>query len=156
MSDNSASGGSSSGYAFQLAANGALLILVGLLLGPAIGAVPYPRLMLSAHTIFLGIGMLSLLAAMLLKTDLCVLSRRGGRFVVFAHVFEWVLCFSQVAGAAWGTIKALPIAGAQAGATGGTPWQENLVLVCQLVPSLFLLFAWVLLVWGVFHANRQR
>ena len=155
MSVSSAPAGSNRDYSFQLAANGTLLILAGLLLGPAIGAAPYPRLMLSAHTIFLGVGSLSLLAAMLLKTDLCIVGRGSGRLIVFAHVLEWVLCFSQVAGAVWGTTRALSIAGGQAGATGGAPWQETLVLVCQLVPSLFLLIAWALLVWGVFLARRR-
>ncbi len=27
------------------------------------------------------------------------------------------------------------------------------MLVCQLVPSLFLLIAWAILVWGVFRAH---
>jgi hypothetical protein len=31
--------------------------------------------------------------------------------------------------------------------------QESLVLVCQVVPSLFMLLAWAILVWGVFQAR---
>jgi hypothetical protein len=155
MNDHAASTHGNSGSSFQLAANGTMLILAGLLLGPAIGVAPYPRLMLSAHSIFLGVGMLSILAAALLKTSLASVGRRSARLVVFAHVLEWVLCLSQVAGAFWGTNKALSIAGAQAGAPGGAPWQESLVLVCQLVPSLFLLLAWAILVWGVFRAHTS-
>lgn len=140
--------------AYCLGANGAVMIFVGLLLGVAIPAVPYPRLMLSAHTLFFGAGMLSLFAGVLLQVRFCILGKAGAQFVLFAHVFEWIVCISQVLGSVWGTKKALPLAAGQAGALGGEPWQENLVAICQVVPSVILLASWALLVWGVFVARH--
>jgi hypothetical protein len=55
--------------------------------------------------------------------------------------------------------KALPLAGAEAGATGGAPWQEAIVSICHAVPALALMLGWVLLVWGtwgVFRRDRTR
>jgi hypothetical protein len=147
---------SHSASAYYLGANGALMIFVGLLLGVAIPAAPYPRLMLSVHTLFLEAGMLSIFAGVLLQVRFCILGRAAAAFVVFAHIFEWIVCLSQIAGAEWGTKKALPIAAGQAGAPGGEPWQENLVLICQVVPSVILLISWAVLVWGVFMARKSQ
>ena len=73
MSDNPAPPGNSSDHSYYLAINGTPLILVGLLCGPAVLAAPYPRLMLSAQTIFLGVATRSIFAALLLKTSLSIL-----------------------------------------------------------------------------------
>ena len=124
------------GPAACLALNGALLMLAGLLAGAAIPAVPYPRLMLSAHNAgFTVSGLASV--------------------VIWAHVALWPLSLSEVAAAFWGTTKALPLAGAEAGATGGTPWQEAIVIICHALPALALMAAWVLLVWGTWGVFRR-
>lgn len=138
--------------AFCLTANGALLILAGLLCGLAVSAAPYPRLMLTAHIQFLVNGMISVLAAILLKTSLSTVGRVSGLVVVGGHVLAWAVCLSEVAAAFWGAKRTLPIAAAQAGAGGASAWQESLVMACHMVPAVVLIVAWVLLVWGAFRA----
>jgi hypothetical protein len=132
-----------------LALNGTLLMLAGLFCGVAIPHVPYPRLMLTAHSSgFTDSGLISMVAALLLSTSLCSLSPLAEKVVVWAHIVLWPLCFSEVAAAFWGTTKLLKIAGAQAGAPGGAPWQENIVIFCHIIPATILIVAWSLLVWG--------
>ena len=139
-----------------LALNGAMLMLAGLLTGAAIPFVPYPRLMLSAHNAgFTVSGLLSMVAAFLLSSSLCSVSMRAGSVVIWAHVALWPLSLSEVAAAFWGTTKALPLAGAEAGATGGAPWQEAIVIICHALPALALIAAWALLVRGVWEVFRK-
>jgi hypothetical protein len=141
--------------AICLALNGAALMLAGLFVGAAIPALPYPRLMLTAHIGFTDSGLTSIAAAVLLSSSLCSLPRRGASVVVWAHVTLWPLCLAEVAAAFWGTRRVLRIAGAQAGATGGAPWQETIVSICHVLPALALMVAWILLVWGVWRAFRN-
>ena len=138
-----------------LALNGTLLMVAGLLCGAAIPAAPYPRLMLAAHSAgFTLSASVSILAALLLGTSLCSLASRAARIVVWGHLLLWPMCFSEVAGAFWGTTKALKIAGAQAGAPGGTPLQENIVIICHAIPAVGLIIAWALLVWGTWRVYK--
>ena len=138
-----------------LALNGVLLMLVGMFAGVAIPFVPYPRLMLSAHNAgFTVSGTLSLVAAFLLSSSLCSIPRRAATVVIVGHVVLWVLSFSEVAAAFWGTNKALPLAAAEAGAHGGAPWQELTVTLCHAVPAILLMVAWALLVWGVWRVFK--
>jgi hypothetical protein len=139
-----------------LALNGALLMLAGLLVGAAIPAAPHPRLMLAAHSAgFTASGMLSMVARLLLNSSLCSVPPRAASVVVWAHVALWPLSLSEVAAAFWGTTKALRIAGAEAGATGGAPRQEAVVITCHALPALGLVAAWALLVWGVWGVFRS-
>jgi hydroxylaminobenzene mutase len=142
------------GSARLLVINGAALMLAGLLCGLTVESAPLPRLMLTAHIQFLVNGMVSVLAGLLLRTGLSVVSGRGGAIIVIGHVTTWAVCLSEVAGAVWGTTKALPIAAAQAGAKGGAPWQEALVLLCHVIPGIFLIAAWALLVAGLLRRER--
>ncbi|SRR5579871_238330 len=139
-----------------LALNGALLMVAGLLVGAAVQAVPYPRLMLAAHIGFTGSGTISILAALLLSSSLSSVSNRAAGVIVWCHVLLWPLGFSEIAAAFWGTNQALRIAGAQAGATGGAPWQEGIVTACHAVPALALLIAWLLLTAGIWRVLRER
>jgi hypothetical protein len=67
--------------AICLALNGALLMLAGLLAGAAIPAVPYPRIMLAAHTAgFTDSGLISILAGVLLISSLCSLPPACGKY----------------------------------------------------------------------------
>ena len=131
-----------------------------LLVGAAIPAAPYPRIMLAAHSAgFTDSGLISMLARLLLSTSLCSLTPRAASVVVWAHVSLWLLSSAEVAAAFWGTTKLLRIAGAQAGATGGAPWQEATVILCHAIPALALMVAWALLSWGtweVFRRSRPR
>jgi hypothetical protein len=140
-----------------LALNGASLMLAGLLTGAAIPAVPYPRLMLAAHSAgFTDSGLISMVAAVLLSSSLCSLSPRAASVVIWAHVALWPLSLSEVAAAFWGTTKFLQIAGAQAGAAGGAPWQETIVGICHVLPALALMVAWALLVLGVWKVFKRE
>ena len=141
---------------YYLTANGAMMILVGLFCGLAVAVAPYPRLMLTAHIQFLLNGMVSVFAALLLKTSLSVVTRRGAMVIVWGHISTWAVSVSEVAAAVWGAKKALPIAGAQAGAMGAAPWQESLVLACHIVPALLLIAAWVVIVSGIFTVRARR
>jgi hypothetical protein len=60
-------------HSSYLAANGATLMLVGLLCGLGVAVAPYPRLMPTAHIQFLVNGMMSIFAALLLRTSLAIL-----------------------------------------------------------------------------------
>jgi hypothetical protein len=141
--------------AMWLALNGALLMLVGMFVGVAIPFVRYPRLMLSAHNAgFTVSGTLSIVAAFLLGSSLCSISRRAANVVISGHVALWVLSFSEVAAAFWGTNKALPLAAAEAGAHGGAPWQELIVTFCHVFPAILLIVAWVILVWGIWRVFK--
>ncbi len=140
-----------------LALNGALLMLAGLICGAAIPAVPYPRLMLAAHSAgFTSSGLVSIAAAFLLGSALCSIPARAANVVIWAHVALWPLSLSEVAAAFWGTTKALPIAAGAAGATGGTPWQEAIVIACHALPALGLMAAWTILSWGAWRASVPR
>jgi hypothetical protein len=136
--------------AARLVLNGALLILTGYLCGAAIPHVPHPRIMLAAHSAgFMASGILSILAGLMVQTSLTSLTPRGATVAIFGHVMLWPLSFSEVAAAFWGTNKALAIAAAQAGATGGEPWQETLVILAHAIPALALMAAWAVLAWGM-------
>jgi hypothetical protein len=142
--------------AARLVLNGALLILAGYLCGAAIPHVPYPRIMLAAHSAgFMASGILSILAGLMIQASLTSVSPRATRVVFLGHLTLWPLSFSEVAAAFWGTNKALAIAGAQAGATGGTPWQETLVIAMHAIPALALMVAWALLAWGMRQGGRK-
>jgi uncharacterized membrane protein len=131
-------------------------MLAGLFTGAAIPAVPYPRLMLAAHSAgFTDSGLISMLAGVLLSSSLCSLPPRVASVVVWAHVALWPLCLAEVAAAFWGTTKVLRIAGAQAGATGGAPWQETTVIICHAIPALGLMVAWTVLAWGAWRVFRR-
>ena len=154
MTEGRAPAASNPRHSYYLTGNGALMILAGLLCGLTISAAPYPRLMLTAHIQFLVNGMISVLAGLMLKTSLSIVGRPSGLLIVWGHVLAWAVCFSEVAGAVWGAKGTLPIAAAQAGASGAAPWQESLVLACHVVPALVLIVAWILLVWGVYKGQK--
>ncbi len=132
------------------------MMLVGLLVGLTIPLAPFPRLMLSAHISFLLSGLLSVIAGLLIKTSMAQVCDRAGTVIVVAHVSNWALAVSAVAGACWGATKALPLAGAQAGAPGAAAWQETVVFLCHAVPSVILIVAWILLVHGICKACCQE
>lgn len=141
--------------AVWLALNGTGLMFAGLISGALIPVAPYPRLMLSAHNAgFTVSGTLSILAALLLSSALSTISRRAAGIVIAAHVALWALSLSEVAAAFWGTSQAIPLAAGEAGAPGGAPWQETIVIVCHAVPALLLIVGWALLVRGVWRVAR--
>jgi (hydroxyamino)benzene mutase len=66
---------------------------------------------------------------------------------------SWSVCLAEVAAAISGANKTLPIAAAQAGATGTAPWLERLIMACHFVPAFFLIVAWIVLLWSAFTAR---
>lgn len=128
--------------------SGLTLVLVGLVWGLVVPQTPFPRLALTAHTEFEVNGILLIvLAGLLLKFRHSVGPRSVAVMVVYAWL-AWLMMASEVANSWWGTKGILPIAAAQAGATGGAPWQETFVTLAHVVPGLTLILAWALLLIG--------
>jgi len=146
------------GPAVYLALNGALLMLAGLFLGAAMPAVPYPRLMVAAHSAgFTASGLLSMAAGLLLSSSLCAPHPRAAGVVIWGHVALWPLSLSEVAAAFWERPRPSGSPAPKAGATGGARWQETIVIVCRAVPAIALMAAWGFLasgVWEVFRRHR--
>jgi hypothetical protein len=63
------------------------------------------------------------------------------RVAVVAVWLTWAMAMSEVANSWWGTMQTLPLAGRQAGAAGGKPWQELVVTVTHLAAGLALIIA---------------
>jgi (hydroxyamino)benzene mutase len=122
----------------QILIHGLSFIFVGLVWGLVVPHTPYPRLALGAHIQFEGSGVLFMVVAVLLLK----LPHQVGTKSI------WVMAFSEVANAWWGTIQMLPIAGHEAGALGGTAWQEGIVKIAHIAAGLALIVAWGLLLVG--------
>jgi hypothetical protein len=138
----------------QILMHGLTFVLVGLAWGFFVPSTPYPRLALGAHVQLTGSGVLFLVLALLL---LGVPNRVGVKSVsvmLLAVWLTWAMALSEVANAWWGTNQMLPIAAAQAGASGGEPWQELAVKVTHVAAGMALLVAWVLLMIGFVNVDE--
>jgi hypothetical protein len=78
------------------------------------------------------------------------------RVAVVAVWLTWAMAMSEVANSWWGTMQTLPLAGRQAGAAGGKPWQELVVTVTHLAAGLALVVALALLVVGFVKPPRAQ
>jgi len=132
----------------QILIHGLMLVLVGLVWGLAVPNTPYPRLALGAHIQFETNGLLFIALATLLLALPHRVGRLSVRVMLLAVWLTWAMALSEVANAWWGTIQMLPLAAAQAGATGGAPWQEMVVKLAHIGAGLGLIVAWSLLVVG--------
>ena len=132
----------------QLLIHGLMLVLVGLVWGLVVPNTPYPRLALGAHIQFETNGLLFIVLATLLLALPHRVGRLSVRVMLLAAWLTWAMALSEVANAWWGTNQMLPIAAAQAGATGGAPWQELVVKLTHIGAGLSLIVAWSLLVVG--------
>ena len=132
----------------QILIHGMLLVLVGLIWGLFVPATPHPRLALGAHIQFVTNGLLFIVLA----TALLALPHRVGIKSVWtmqaAAWLTWSMAISELANSWWGTTQMLSLAAAQAGATGGEPWQELVVKLTHVLAGLGLILAWLLLVVG--------
>lgn len=132
----------------QLLIHGAVLVLVGLVWGLVVPGTPHPRLALGAHIQFVTNGMLF----MVLATALLALPNSVGPKSVWTMLIAawltWSMAISEAANAWWGTSQMLPISAAQAGVSGGEPWQELVVSLTHAGAGLGLIIAWTLLVIG--------
>ena len=132
----------------QILIHGLMLVLAGLVWGLVVPNTPYPRLALGAHIQFETNGLLFIVLATLLLALPHRVGRLSVRVMLLAAWLTWAMALSEVANAWWGTNQMLPIAAAQAGATGGAPWQELLVKLTHIGAGLSLIVAWLLLVVG--------
>ena len=132
----------------QILLHGLVLILVGLLWGLIVPHTSFPRLALGAHIHFVTNGLLLIAMGGLL----CLFQPRIAAWAVWVMVLAawliWLMALSEVANAWWGTVQVLPIAAGQAGAAGGEPWQEMVVLGTHISAGLVLIAAWGLLMVG--------
>ncbi len=132
----------------QLLIHGLMLVLVGLVWGLVVPNTPYPRLALGAHIQFVTNGMLFIALATLLLAVPHRVGRTSVRVMLLAVWLTWAMALSEVANAWWGTTQMLPLAAAQAGASGGAAWQELIVKLAHIGAGLGLIVAWSLLVVG--------
>ena len=132
----------------QLLIHGLMLVLVGLVWGLVVPNTPYPRLALGAHIQFETNGLLFIALATLLLALPHRVGRTSVRVMLLAVWLTWAMALSEVANAWWGTTQMLPLAAAQAGATGGAAWQELIVKLAHIGAGLGLIVAWSLLVVG--------
>jgi len=132
----------------QILVHGLMLVLAGLVWGLVVPNTPYPRLALGAHIQFETNGLLFIVLATLLLALPHRVGRLSVRVMLLAVWLTWAMALSEVANAWWGTNQMLPIAAAQAGATGGAPLQELVVKLTHIGAGLCLMVAWSLLVVG--------
>jgi hypothetical protein len=132
----------------QILIHGLLLVMAGLLWGFAIPNTPHPRLALGAHIQFVTNGpLVVVMAAILLKLPHNV-GPKSALVMLAATWLVWPMALSEAANAWWGTNQMLPIAAAQADASGGSAWQESVVKLTHIAAGLGLVVAWGLLVAG--------
>jgi (hydroxyamino)benzene mutase len=139
----------------QILIHGMLLVMVGLVAGFLVPATPHPRLALGAHIQFVLNGMLFIALATVLSTLSHQVGPKSIRVMVVSAWLTWGMAISEMANAWWGTKMTLPIAASQAGASGGTPWQETVVTLAHLAAGAALVVAWGLLVFGVMRGKQR-
>lgn len=131
---------------------GFLLFLLALLGGTVIPKFTNPRLAVSAHVTGLLNGLL--LIALGLCWSALVLSPVQGKLVralfLYGAYANWAV---SLLGAAWGTKRLTPVAGAGYDAT---PWQETLVQVGLISLVLAMLAGTALVVWALRPASPTR
>ena len=132
----------------QILIHGLALVLAGLVWGIVVPHSPFPRLALVAHIQFAMNGMLFILMAVLLLAVSNRVTPRATLVMLVAVWLTWPMFLSQIANAWWGTREILPIAAQQAGAIGGTGWQEILLTLTHVSGGLAALVAWILLLRG--------
>lgn len=139
----------------QILIHGLFLVLFGLVWGFAVPATPHPRLALGAHIQFMTNGMLYLILAIALLSLPHRVGIKSVAVMVVSAWLTWTMALSEVANSWWGTRQVLPIAAAQAGATGGLPWQELVVTLTHLAAGVGLIMAWSLLIIGILRRSPE-
>lgn len=130
----------------QLLFHGLFMIITGLVWGAFVPATPFPRLALTAHIQFEVNGLLFLAVATLLLALRPDAGPRTLQALLLAAWLSWSMALSAVANAWWGTKEILPLAAQQAGATGGAPWQEQILTLTHVLGAVALIAAWALLI----------
>lgn len=132
----------------QVLVQGLLLVMVGLLFGFVVPHTPHPRLALGAHVQFVTNGLLFLVMGVLLLKLPHNVGPKSTAVMLLATWLTWLMAVSEAANGWWGTTQMLPIAAAQAKASGGAAWQESVVKLTHIAAGLGLVIAWGLLVAG--------
>ncbi|MFN7806289.1 MAG: hypothetical protein ACK5TO_19925 [Planctomycetaceae bacterium] len=130
---------------------GALYMLIGLVWGLVVPAAPFPRLALGAHIQLTTHGLMFLVGGLVIPHLLLRSNGMASWILIAAPRVTWLVMLSEMANGWWGTVKTLPIAAAQAGATGGTPWQESLVTAAHIVGALVLIAYWGVILGGLYR-----
>jgi hydroxylaminobenzene mutase len=136
--------------------HGAGMMVFGLLFGAAIGAAPYPRLALGAHIQFTTNGVMFLVAGLVIAHAGLGRGRLSQLVLTLAPWGAWVMALSEAANSWWGAAKTLPIAAAQAGATGAAPWQENIVLAAHVIGALAVLAFWIVILAELWRGRMEK
>ena len=132
----------------QILIHGMAMVLAGLVWGLVVPGTPHPRLALGAHIQFVTNGMLLMVLATAMLAVPNKVGAKSARVMVLAAWLTWAMALSEVLNAWWGTSRTLAIAAAQAGASGGAPWQELIVTLTHVAAGLGLIAAFVLLLVG--------
>ncbi|KAK9482019.1 hypothetical protein V1527DRAFT_477712 [Lipomyces starkeyi] len=141
----------------SLIRSGVSLQLFGLLWGMIVQLTPFPRLALTAHIQLMVEGAMVLGAGLLLRQpNLLKLSTLESRIVWWGMTSVWVVMLAECANAFWGTNQILPIAAAAAGATGAVLWQEQIMTITHIIPSVGLIGSFVVLVLAIFRSQDVK
>jgi hydroxylaminobenzene mutase len=139
----------------QILVHALAMVLFGLVWGLVVPHTPFPRLALGAHIQLMTNGMLFIVMALVLLSLPNNVGPRSALIMLVAVLLTWIMAFSEIANAWWGTNQMLPLAAQQAGAMGGAMWQEATVKLAHIVAGLMLIIAWALLLKGFLKAPAR-
>ena len=134
---------------------GAIYMLVGLLWGLVIPTSPFPRLALGAHIQLTAHGVMFLVAGLVVLHLPSANSGLSAQILMAGPWLTWPVMLTEMLNGWWGATKTLPIAAAQAGATGAEAWQETLVTLTHVLGGLVLIAYWSVLVAALFREPIQ-
>lgn len=133
----------------------AALMMTGLLWGVILPIAPHGRLALGAHIQFTGNAVMLAAAAFCIHYLDLGQGRASRRILIFTPWLIWPMALSEVANAWWGTAKVLAISAAEAGVTGGAPWQEALVGSAHIIAGLGQIAFWAVILGGAIGNMRD-
>ena len=113
--------------------------MVGLVWGLVVPACPFPRLALVAHIQLTTNGIMYLVAGL------------SAKILIAGPWLTWLVMLSEMANGWWGARNMLPIAAAQAGASGAAEWQEDMVTAAHLIGAVVLIAYWGVILVGLFR-----
>jgi hydroxylaminobenzene mutase len=128
---------------------GTVYMIVGLVWGMIIRASPFPRIALGAHIQLTAHGVMFLVAGLVILHLPIAKGSVSARILIAGPWLTWLVMLSEMANGWWGARNMLPIAAAQAGATGAAVWQESVVTVAHLIGAVVLLAYWGVILSGL-------
>ncbi|KAJ8098146.1 hypothetical protein POJ06DRAFT_145827 [Lipomyces tetrasporus] len=141
----------------SLIRSGVSLQLFGLLWGMIVQLTPFPRLALTAHIQLMVEGAMVLGAGLLLRQpNLLKLSTLESRIVWWGMASIWVVMLAECTNAFWGANQILPIAAAAAGAKGAVLWQEQVMTITHVLPSVGQIGSFVVLFLAIFRSQDMK